>query len=82
MGRQASQERKETVCLRLTPDAIGKIRTLKDVRARESGWSSGPARQFTNSLMVEQAIQMYYTQKETEHKHPNTCGACGQKRKY
>jgi len=80
MGRQASKESKETVCVRLTPDARQKIQTLKEVRARQSAWTIGAAKQFTNSLMIEQAIQMYYHIKQVEHKHPTTCGACGQRR--
>jgi len=80
MGRQASKEGKDTVCIRLTRDARQKVQILKEVRARESAWTIGASRRFTNSLMIEQAIQMYYQQKQVEHKHPDTCGACGQRR--
>ena len=80
MGRRKG-EPKETVAVRLTPDARIKINQIKLSRARSAAFN-GSRRSFTNSLIIEHAIQMYYKQWDISLKHPDTCGACGQKRLY
>ena len=80
MGRKRG-EIKESVMVRLTPEARIKVETVKLSRAKAAGWS-GSRRRFTNSMIIEQAIQMYYSKWNTEINHPDTCGSCGQKRLY
>jgi len=80
MGRKKG-EIKESVMVRLTPDARIKVDTVKHSRARAASFN-GSRRSFTNSMIIEQAIQMYYSKWNTEMNHPDTCGSCGQKRLY
>jgi hypothetical protein len=80
MGRKRG-EIKDSVMVRLTPDARIKVDTVKHSRARAAALN-GSRRVFTNSIIIEQAIQMYFDKWNTEMNHPDTCGSCGQKRLY
>ena len=80
MGRKKG-EIKNSVMVRLNHDARIKVDTVKHSRARAASLN-GSRRRFTNSLIIEQAIQMYFDKWNTEMKHPDTCGSCGQKRLY
>jgi len=55
MGRKKG-EIKESVMVRLTPDARLKVDMIKHSRARSSSLK-GTHRAFTNSIVIEQAIQ-------------------------
>ena len=80
MGRKKG-EIKDSVMVRLTPDARIKVDRVKMSRARSAAMA-GSRRVFTNSIIIEQAIQMYFDKWTTELNHPDTCGSCGQKRLY
>ena len=80
MGRKRG-EIKDSVMVRLTPDARIKVDSVKHSRAKSAALN-GSRRVYTNSLVIEQAIQMYYSKWNIELKHPDTCGSCGQKRLY
>lgn len=76
MGRKRG-ELKETVTIRLTPKARGLVDEMKRQRAR-STWSE---KQYTNSLIIEQAIGEYYKIVMTNYKFDfKVCGYCGQNR--
>jgi hypothetical protein len=70
-------EPKETVTIRLTPKARLKIKDIKQWRVRQAIYGSG--REFTNSLIIEQAINQYYKIVDKELRDPKRCGRCGQK---
>ena len=70
-------EPKETVTIRLTPKARLKIKDIKQWRVKQSIYGSG--REFTNSLIIEQAINQYYAIVDRELRDVNRCGRCGQK---
>ena len=78
MGRKKG-EIKETVAVRLTPDARIKVDESKRSRAKAAGWS-GSRRKFTNSLIIEQAIHTYYKGWWRSLADDTRCGYCDQKR--
>ena len=80
MGRKRG-EIKDSVMVRLTPDARIKVDMIKHSRARSSSLK-GSHRAFTNSIIIEQSIQQYFAKWQVEIKHPDTCGSCSQKRLY
>lgn len=69
---------KETVTIRLEPSTRQLVETMKKAYQRMS-FNSGSHRKWTNSVIIEQAIQMYYRKKEREHSDPTRCGSCDQK---
>ena len=80
MGRKRDAIQKETVTIRLTPEARQLVKEIKEHRARVSGWS-GAGRQYTNSIVIEQAIGQYYKIWEANVKfEAKVCGYCGQNR--
>jgi len=77
MGRKRG-EPKETVTIRLTPQARLRIQEIKQSRVRQAIYGSG--REFTNSLIIEQAINMYYRIYDRELRDTLRCGRCDKKR--
>ena len=78
MGRRPG-EPKETVTIRLTPNARHMVKDLKEKFQRMRGFYS--TRKYTNSLIIEQAIGAYYKIKDCDWKYDfKVCGACGQPR--
>ena len=77
MGRKRGQP-KETVTIRLTPDARLKVEEIKKWRVRQAIYGSG--REFTNSLIIEQAINMYYRIYDRELRDTLRCCRCDKKR--
>ena len=77
MGRKRGQP-KETVTIRLTPDARLKVEEIKKWRVRQAIYGSG--REFTNSLIIEHAIHQYYSVTNKELRDTTRCGRCTQKR--
>ena len=76
MGRKRG-ELKETVTIRLTP----KARTMVDEMKRQKVRSTWSDKQYTNSLIIEQAIGEYYKISMVNHKFDfKVCGYCGQNR--
>lgn len=76
MGRKRG-ELKETVTIRLTPKARAMVDEMKRQKVR-STWSD---KQYTNSLIIEQAIGEYYKISMVNHKFDfKVCGYCGQNR--
>jgi len=76
MGRKPG-ERKETVTIRLTPKARMMVKEIKEVWQKRQGL--GSYRKYTNSLVIEQAIGLYYTKKTVDWKFDfKVCGICGQ----
>ena len=76
MGRKRG-EPKETVTIRLTPKARAMVDEMKRQKVR-STWSD---KQYTNSLIIEQAIGEYYKISMVNHKFDfKVCGYCGQNR--
>ena len=74
MGRKRG-EPKETVTIRLTPKARAMVDEMKRQKVR-STWSD---KQYTNSLIIEQAIGEYYKISMVNHKFDfKVCGYCGQ----
>jgi len=78
MGRRKG-EPKESVMVRMTPACRNKVEEIKKFRAKASSWS-GSNRAFTNSLIIEQAINAYYKQWWRSLKDDSRCGYCDQKR--
>ena len=70
-------EPKETVTIRLTPKARLKIKSIKQWRVKQSIYGSG--REFTNSLIIEQAINQYYAIVDRELRDTTRCGRCDKK---
>jgi predicted transcriptional regulator len=78
MGRKRG-EIKETVTIRLTPKARLLISDLKKRFQQLAAMGSG--RQYTNSMIIEQAIGYYFNCKNTDFMTDfKMCGACGQPR--
>jgi hypothetical protein len=77
MGRKRG-ETKETVTIRLTPKARLKVEEIKKWRVRQAIYGSG--REFTNSMIIEQAINQYYKVTNIELRDATRCGRCDQKR--
>jgi len=79
MGRKPDRIPKQTVTVRLEEATRVKVEEIKKHRARASAFGSG--RQWTNSLIIEQAIGVYYeiyvSNIKTDFKY---CGYCQQKR--
>ena len=80
MGARRHETKKETVTIRLTPNARILVDRMKKAYQQMS-FNSGSFRKWTNSAIIEQAIQMYYRRKQKEHKDPTRCGSCDQKYK-
>ncbi len=80
MGRPPSSgPPKRAFCISLEQRTVDRIDSLRKKYARISA-VSGSGRQFTRSLLIEQAINQYCNWKRAELKHDNTvCGRCGQK---
>jgi predicted transcriptional regulator len=80
MGRpRSSGPPKRAFCISLEQRTVDRIDSLRKKYARISA-VSGSNRQFTRSLLIEQAINQYCNWKRAELKHGNTvCGRCGQK---
>ncbi len=79
MGRpRSSGPPKRAFCISLEQRTVDRIDSLRKKYARISA-VSGSNRQFTRSLLIEQAINQYCNWKRAELKHDNTvCGRCGQ----
>jgi hypothetical protein len=78
MGRRRG-EIKETVTIRLTPNARIYVEDLKKRFQQLAVWGSG--KKFTNSQVIEQAIGYYFKCKNADFMTDfKTCGACGQPR--
>jgi hypothetical protein len=76
MGRRPG-EPKETVTIRLTPNARIMVTKIKESLQRNRGFYSD--RKYTNSLVIEQAIGIYYKKKEADFKTDfKFCGICRQ----
>jgi hypothetical protein len=76
MGRRPG-EPKDTVTIRLTPAARAMVTEIKEQLQRMRGFYSD--RKYTNSLVIEQAIGMYYKKKEADYKTDfKFCGVCRQ----
>ena len=71
MGRKKSWPPKETVSLRFEKETINYIRHLKKYLSRTKGFYS--TRKITNSVVVEQAVAMYFKAKRDEY-YRNTQG--------
>ena len=80
MGAKRDRIQKETVTIRLTPDTRILVDEMKKAYQQLS-FNSGSFRKWTNSLIIEQAIQMYYRKKLREQSDPTRCGSCDQKYK-
>ena len=78
MGRKKG-EPKDSVMVRMTPACRNKVEEIKKFRAKASSWS-GSNRSFTNSLIIEQAINAYYKQWDRTMRDDTRCGYCDQKR--
>ncbi len=79
MGRKRG-EPKETVTIRLTPDCRIRISELKKWRQNQS-FNSLSYRKYTNSLIIEQAVNQYYEVITREIKTDGArCGRCDKKR--
>ena len=59
MGRKPDRIQRETVTIRLTPEARQLVKEIKNHRQRVSGWSYD-GRKHSNSIVIEQAIGEYY----------------------
>jgi|TARA_R110000824_G_scaffold72961_1_gene185935 hypothetical protein len=78
MGRRRG-EIKETVTIRLTPNARIYVEDLKKRFQQLAVWGSG--KKFTNSQVIEQAIGYYFKCKNSDFMTDfKICGACGQPR--
>jgi hypothetical protein len=79
MGRKPDRIPKQTVTVRLEEATRVKVEEIKKHRQRASAFGTG--RQWTNSLIIEQAIGIYYdiyvSNIKTDFKY---CGYCQQKR--
>ena len=80
MGAKRDKIQKETVTIRLEPSTRILVDDMKKAYQQLS-FNSGSHRKWTNSLIIEQAIQMYYRKKQREHRDPTRCGSCDQKYK-
>lgn len=80
MGAKRHRIQKETVTIRLEPSTRILVDDMKKAYQQLS-FNSGSHRKWTNSLIIEQAIQMYYRKKQREHTDPTRCGSCDQKYK-
>ena len=78
MGAKRARIQKETVTIRLEPNTRVLVDEMKKAYQQLS-FNSGSYRKWTNSLIIEQAIQMYYLKKRREHKDPTRCGSCDTK---
>ena len=78
MGAKRDRIQKETVTIRLEPDTRILVDEMKKAYQQMS-FNSGSYRKWTNSLIIEQAIQMYYLKKKREHIDPTRCGSCDTK---
>ena len=79
MGRRPG-EPKDTVTIRLTPNARHMVKEIKESLQRNRGFYSD--RKYTNSLVIEQAIGEYYKKKTVDWKFDfKVCGICGQNKK-
>ena len=78
MGAKRDRIQKETVTIRLEPDTRLLVDRMKKAYQQMS-FNSGSYRKWTNSLIIEQAIQMYNLKKRREHKDPTRCGSCDTK---
>jgi len=79
MGAKRHQIQKETVTIRLEPKTRILISEMKKAYQQLS-FNSGSFRKWTNSEIIEQAINMYYIKKQREHRDPTRCGSCDAKR--
>ena len=81
MGRpKSSGPRKLPFCISLEQRTVDRIDALRRKFVRISA-VSGSGRQFTRSLIIDQALNEYCNWKRAELKHDNTvCGRCGQTR--
>ena len=81
MGRPPSSgPPKRPFCISLDQRTVDRIDLLRKKFARISA-VSGSGRQFTRSLIIDQALNEYCNWKRAELKHDNTvCGRCGQTR--
>jgi predicted transcriptional regulator len=79
MGRPRSTgPPKDSFCIRLEQRTVDRIDMLRKKYVRISA-VSGSGRQFSRSMLIEQAINQYCNWKRAELKHDNTvCGRCGQ----
>ena len=78
MGRKRG-EIKETVTIRLTPNARIYVEDLKKRFQQLAVWGSG--KKFTNSQVIEQAIGYYFKCKNSDFMTDfKICWACGQPR--
>ena len=79
MGRKPDRVPKQTVTVRLEESTRVKVAEIKKHRQRASAFGLG--RRYTNSLIIEQAISIYYdiyvSNIKTDYKY---CGYCQQKR--
>ena len=78
MGAKRDRVAKETVTIRLEPNTRVLVEEMKKAYQQMS-FNSGSFRKWTNSLIIEQAIQMYYLKKKREHIDPTRCGICDTK---
>ena len=78
MGAKRDRVAKETVTIRLEPNTRILVEEMKKAYQQMS-FNSGSFRKWTNSLIIEQAIQMYYLKKKREHSDPTRCGSCDTK---
>ena len=79
MGARRHQIQKETVTIRLEPKTRVLVDEMKKAYQHMS-FNSGSFRKWTNSEIIEQAINMYYLKKKREHRDPTRCGSCDAKR--
>jgi hypothetical protein len=79
MGAKRHKIQKETVTIRLEPNTRLLVEEMKKAFQHMS-FNSGSFRKWTNSLIIEHAIQMYYQKKKREHRDPTRCGSCDAKR--
>ena len=78
MGAKRDRVAKETVTIRLEPNTRVLVDEMKKAYQQMS-FNSGSFRKWTNSLIIEQAIQMYYLKKKREHIDATRCGSCDTK---
>ena len=78
MGANRHQIQKETVTIRLEPNTRVLVDEMKKAYQQLS-FNSGSFRKWTNSEIIEQAINMYYLKKKREHRDPTRCGSCDTK---
>ncbi len=75
MGRRAG-EYKETVTIRLTPQARQYVKEILQFFQATRGWNN--TKVYTNSFVIEQAIGHYRNFQRTMHEtQGRLCGCCG-----